>query len=41
MQLFLLGILVAFTPSILAVAWLIWYADGAEKASNLDVDRMT
>jgi hypothetical protein len=41
MRLFLLVIFVTLTPSILAVAWLLWQADGAEKALGLDVDRMT
>jgi hypothetical protein len=40
MRLFLFGVLVTLTPSILAVAWLLWQADGAEKASSLDVDRI-
>jgi hypothetical protein len=34
MQLFLLGIFVTLTPSILIVAWLLWRADGlGEQAS--------
>jgi hypothetical protein len=41
MQLFLLGIFVTLTPSILAVAWLLWQADGGKEALGLDVDRMT
>jgi len=41
MQLFLLGVIVTLTPSILAVAWLLWQADGAEEASSLNADRMT
>jgi hypothetical protein len=40
MRLFLLGVLVTLTPSMLAMAWLLWQADGAEKASVHDVDRM-
>jgi hypothetical protein len=40
MRQFLLGILVILTPSMLAVAWLLWQTDGAEEASSLDVDRM-
>ncbi|MFI4960401.1 MAG: hypothetical protein ACHP82_02985 [Hyphomicrobiales bacterium] len=40
MRLFLFGVLVTLTPSMLAVAWLLWQADGAEKASILDVDRI-
>ena len=40
MRLFLLGIFVSLTPSLLGVAWLLWQADCAEKASDLDVDRI-
>jgi hypothetical protein len=38
MHLILLGIVVALTPSVLAVAWLLWQADRTEKLSGLDVD---
>jgi hypothetical protein len=41
MQLFLLGILVTLTPSVLAVAWLLWQADHGKEVLGLDVDRMT
>ena len=41
MQLFLLDTFVTLTPSILAVAWLLWQADGGKEALGLDVDRMT
>ena len=34
MRLFLLGMLVVLTPSMLAVAWLLWRADGSEEASR-------
>jgi hypothetical protein len=40
MRLFLLGVLVTLTPSMLAVAWLLWQAGAAEKSSSLDVDRI-
>jgi hypothetical protein len=40
MWMFLLVIFVTLTPSILAVAWLFWHADGAEEESGLNVDRM-
>ena len=40
MRLFLLGVFVSLTPSVLAVAWLLWQADRAEKAPGLDVDRI-
>jgi hypothetical protein len=40
MRLFLLGVLVTLTPSMLAVAWLLWQAGAAEQASSLDVDRI-
>ena len=40
MRLFLFGFLVALTPSMLAVAWLLWRAGDAEQASSLDADRM-
>ncbi len=38
MQLFLLGIFVTLTPSLLAVVWLLWQADCAEQSPGLDVD---
>jgi hypothetical protein len=41
MRLLLIGILVTLTPSILAVAWLLWQANGAEEVLDLDGDRMT
>jgi hypothetical protein len=41
MRLFLIYIFVTLTPSVLAVAWLLWQADGAEEVSRLDGDRMT
>jgi hypothetical protein len=41
MQLFLFWFLVTLTPSILAVAWLLWQAYGGEVESNVNVDRMT
>jgi hypothetical protein len=41
MRLFLFGILVTLTPSLLAMVWLLWQADDAEKASGLDVDHIT
>jgi hypothetical protein len=40
MHLILLGIFVALTPSVLAVAWLLWQSDRSEKSSGLDVDGM-
>jgi hypothetical protein len=40
MRLFLFGVLVTLTPSMLAVAWLLWQAGDDEKASILDVDRI-
>jgi hypothetical protein len=40
MQLFLFGVLVTLTPSMLAVAWLLWQAGGAETTSGLDGDPM-
>ena len=40
MRLFLLGVFVSLTPSVLAVAWLLWQTDRAEKAPGLDVDRI-
>jgi hypothetical protein len=41
MRLFLLGIFVTLTPSVLAVAWLLWQADDVKEASGREVDRMT
>jgi hypothetical protein len=41
MRLLLIGIFVTLTPSVLAVAWLLWQADGANEVSRLDGDRMT
>ena len=40
MQLFLFGILVALTPSMLIVAWLLWQVGGAESASSFDAENM-
>jgi hypothetical protein len=41
MRLILLGIFVALLPSVVAVAWLLWQADRAEKASGSNADRLT
>lgn len=38
MRLILFGILVALTPSVLAVAWLLWQSDGLEEQTGLDPD---
>jgi hypothetical protein len=35
-HLFLFGIFVVLTPSILVIAWLLWRADVVEEASDLD-----
>jgi hypothetical protein len=41
MQPFLLGIFIVLTPSMLAVAWLLWQASGVKRPSSLDFDRIT
>ena len=40
MRLYLLGILVFLTPSVLTTAWLFWRAAGAQKNSIRDLDRV-
>jgi hypothetical protein len=41
MRLFFICLFVTLTPSVLAVAWLLWQADGAKEVSRLDGDRIT
>jgi hypothetical protein len=41
MQLFLLGVFVTLTPSVLTVAWLLWQVNEAPNVPGCDVDRMT
>lgn len=39
MQLFLIGVFVILTPSVLAVAWLLWRASDASNVPDYEVDR--
>lgn len=39
MQLFLLGVFVILTPSVLALAWLLWQASDASNVPDYEVDR--
>ncbi len=39
MKMFLLGLYVALTPSVLTVAWLIWRADIFESTAHLEFGR--
>lgn len=39
MQLFLLGVLVILTPSVLALVWLLWQASDASNVPDYEVDR--
>jgi hypothetical protein len=38
MQLFLIGVFVILTPSVLAVAWLLWRANDASSTPDYEVD---
>ena len=39
MRLFLFGILVTLTPSMVVAAWLLWRAEDAGDAADLNADR--
>jgi hypothetical protein len=39
MQVFLLGVFVTLTPSLLAVAWLLWQANEISNVPGYEVDR--
>lgn len=39
MQLFLLVVFVILTPSVLAVAWLLWRANDGSNVPDYEVDR--
>ncbi len=41
MQLFLLGVFVILTPSVVTVAWLLWQANDTPNASGREVDHMS
>ena len=39
MRLFLLGILVTLTPSMLVAAWLLWRAEDVGEVTDFNIDR--
>ncbi len=39
MQLFLIGVFATLTPSVLAVAWLLWQANDVSNVPDYEADR--